>query len=123
VDERYEWAKKDIEKRVADSRYCQHFAVHEVEAWLLSQPGLLPPPVQKKLPGTATYPETVNFYEPPSYLLDRLYKEALRKNYKKVAYGQDLFNQLDPIAVRGRCPYFKRLSDDLIELAKLKGIT
>ncbi|MGH9843129.1 MAG: hypothetical protein ACREEM_30695 [Blastocatellia bacterium] len=43
-------------------------------------------------------------------------------NYKKVAYGQDLFSRLDPNIVRGKCPYFKRLCDDLVELSKEKGI-
>lgn len=123
VEERYEWAKNHIEKSVGYTSYCQHFAVHEVEAWILSQPDLLPPAVKKKLPGVAMHPETVNFNEPPAYLLDRLYEEALHKGYKKVANGSDLFSKLDPHVVRNKCPYFKRLSDDLVELAKKKGLS
>jgi hypothetical protein len=68
-------------------------------------------------------PETVNFNEPPSYLLDRLYREALKKKYKKVANGSDLFSKLDPRVVHEKCPYFKYLCDDLVELAKDKGVT
>jgi hypothetical protein len=123
VEERYEWAKGHIEKLVGESCYRQHFAVHEVEAWILSQPELLPPPVKKKLPGVAQHPETVNFDEPPAQLLDRLYQEALKKGYKKVANGSDLFSKLDPHTVCGKCPYFNRLCDDLAELAIGKGLT
>lgn len=123
VAERYEWAKGHIEKKVGAQGYRQHFAVHEIEAWILSQPDLLPPAVKKKLPGTAQHPETVNFNEPPAYLLDRLYEEALKRGYKKVANGKDLFSRLDASIVRSKCPYFKRLSDDLVELAKGKGLT
>jgi len=123
VEERYEWAQSHIEKKVGASGYRQHFAVHEVEAWILSQPDLLPPAVKRKLPGTAQHPETVNFNEPPAYLLNRLYEEALKKGYKKVANGRDLFSKLDPHTVCSKCPYFKRLCDDLAGLAKEKGLT
>lgn len=123
VSERYDWAKSHLESNVGLSSYRQHFAVQEVEAWILSQPDLLPPAVKKKLPGTARQPETVNFNEPPSYLLDRLYGEALKKKYKKVTNGSDLFSKLDPNVVHQKCPYFKRFCDDLIELANGKGMS
>lgn len=122
VEERYQWAKHYIEKSVGNSRYHQHFAVHEVEAWLLSQPTLFPDAVAKKLPGIVAHPEIVNFHEPPSYLLDRLYSEALKKGYKKTTNGKDLFSRLEPDVVRQKCPYFKRLSDELIKLAKQHGL-
>ncbi len=33
------------------------------------------------------------------------------------------FNGWQQNVVRGKCPYFKRLSDDLVELARGKGLT
>jgi hypothetical protein len=118
ANQRYDWAKSEIERRVGDPRLRQHFAVHDVEAWILSQPDLLPLAVQKKLPGKAAQPETLNFDLPPANLLDRLYREALGKHYKKRVYGEELFGKLDPNLVRHKCPYFKCLTDDLANLAR-----
>ena len=39
---KHAWAKADLERRVGDARFSQHFAVHETEAWLLSDPGIFP---------------------------------------------------------------------------------
>ena len=119
VDERFEWARAHLEKKVGDVRFRQYFAVHEVEAWLLSQPELLPAPVCRKLlPKATTQPETVNFNEPPAALLNRLYQEATGRGYKKRTFGAELFRKLDPEVVRDKCPYFRKLADDLVELAK-----
>ncbi len=118
VVERFDWAKAHLENQVNDPRFRQHFAVHDVEAWILSQPELLPPQVQKRLPGKSAKPEAVNFKEPPAELLDRLYKEATGRGYKKRTYGQELFRELDPQVVREMCPYFRRLADELVDLAK-----
>ena len=116
--ERFEWAKKHLEKKVDDPRFRQYFAVHDVEAWILSQPESLPLQVQRKLPGKSANPEAVNFKEPPANLLDRLYKEATGRSYKKRTYGEDLFRKLDPQVVREKCPYFRMLADELVDLAK-----
>ena len=105
-----------MQQRVNDPRYRHHFAIHEVEAWILSQPELLPPAVAKKLPGKVAQPETVNFNEPPAKLLDRLYNEVLRKDYKKVVEGIKLFSKLDPLVVYNKCPAFKGLANDLLDL-------
>jgi hypothetical protein len=74
--DRFEWAKTHLETKVNNPRFRQYFAVHDVEAWILSQPELLPVPVKKKLLAASAQPETVNFNEPPAYLLNRLYEEA-----------------------------------------------
>jgi len=118
ANQRYDWAKSEIERRVGDPRFRQHFAVHDVEAWILSQPDLLPLTVQKKLPGKAAQPETINFDQSPANLLDRLYQEALGKHYKKRVYGEELYGKLDPNLVRQKCPHFKCLTDDLANLAR-----
>jgi hypothetical protein len=75
-----------------------------------------PAEVKKKLPSKAAQPEAVNFDEPPAKLLNRLYGEALRKDYKKVVEGTKLFHKLNPELVYQSCPSFKALADDLLGL-------
>jgi hypothetical protein len=118
VHERFNWAKTKLEKEVAQSRFRQYFAVHEIEAWILSDPNILPRDVQRKLPDKTKQPETVNFDEPPAYLLNRLYEETTGRSYKKRTYGEELFRKLDPQIVYDRCPYFKKLADELTELSR-----
>jgi Domain of unknown function (DUF4276) len=94
IQEKYLWARQGIERQVNDPRFRQHFAVHEVEAWLLSQPDLFPAEVRKRLPDDP--PEGVDFDEPPAKLLRRLYRDCLQREYKKVVDGQRLFSRVDP---------------------------
>lgn len=115
--DRYLWAKSEIERRVDHPKFRQHFAVHELEAWLLSEPANLPPEVCRALPGNSATPEQVNFNEPPAKLLERLYKTRLSRSYRKVIDGTNLLKCLDPaIAVR-KCPHLKHLLDDMLGLA------
>ncbi|HVR98637.1 MAG TPA: DUF4276 family protein [Thermoanaerobaculia bacterium] len=118
ADERYIWAKTHLEERVDHPRFRQHFAVHETEAWLLSQPENLPPEIRKALPGKCSKPETVNFDEPPAKLLDRLHREKLRRPYRKVIDGVNLFQDLSPDRASERCPYLKGLLEDMLSLAQ-----
>lgn len=115
--DRYAWAKDHLEKAVNHPQFRQHFAIHETEAWLLSDPTILPRPVAAALPGRAAKPETVNFDEPPAKLLERLYKEKLHKGYKKVIDGANLFADLKPEVAYGKCPSLQRLMDDMLQLA------
>jgi hypothetical protein len=118
ADQRYDWVVRHLEKLVDRPRFRAFAAVHEVEAWLLSQPELLPAPVRNGLPGRCERPETVNFDEPPAKLLDRLYSTHLHKGYKKGTYGRDLFGRLDPERARQRCPRLASLLDAMLELAQ-----
>jgi hypothetical protein len=119
---RYSWAKSDLEKRVNDQNYRQFFAVHETEAWLLSDPDIFPPAIRKALPGKTQHPETVNFDEPPSKLLQRLYKEKIKRTYKKVTHGKALFDRLDPAIAYKKCPYLRELFDEMLKLAREAGL-
>lgn len=74
VDQKYRWGKKHIEDIVNNRRFHQYFAVHELEAWLLSDPSIHPASVAKAIPAGRD-PETINFTEPPKALLKRLYRE------------------------------------------------
>ena len=116
--ERYDWAKDYIEKKVEQpTKFYQFFAVHEVEAWLLSEPNIFPIKVKKAFPGKIQNPETVNFDEPPAKLLERLYPLHIGRSYKKVVNGKELFGKLDPDVAYQKCPKLKELLDKMIELA------
>lgn len=122
ADDRYAWAKDHLQKRVDHPKFRQHFAVHDFEAWLLSEPSLLPALVKRALPGRAAQPEIVNFDEPPAELLRRLYSEKLKKTYKKVTDGTNLFLQLAPQVAHEKCPYLSQLLDDMLALARGAGL-
>ena len=122
ASERYAWAKKHLEERVGHSRFRQHFAIHETEAWLLADPEILPREVRKALPGRSSQPETVNFDEPPAKLLSRLYREKAGRGYKKLIDGAGLFRSLSPDRAREKCPALRALLDDMLELAQASSI-
>lgn len=86
------WAKEHLENRVGNPRFRQHFAVHELEAWLLAAPAVLPRELRSSLPKAP--PEKVNFLEPPARLLDRLYLSRLDRRYRKTTDGTNLFRAL-----------------------------
>lgn len=110
-DEKYEWAKKSIEERVSHPKFRQFFAVHELEAWLLSNPDLFPKGIKDALGEASKDPENVNFITPPSKLLDNLFRQQIRKTYKKVSYGKQFFDKLDPEIAYGRCSKLKQMLD------------
>ena len=118
---RYEWAKSHLEGRVGHSRFRQFFAVHELEAWLLSVPSLFPTDIARGFPGRASNPEDVNFNEPPAKLLARLYWEKTRRSYKKIVDGKQLFDKLDPNAAYEKCPMLREMLDEMLRLAVEAG--
>lgn len=115
---RYSWAKEHLESKVNHSKFRQFFAVHEIEAWLLSNPDLFPTEIKKALQKNAQRPESINFDEPPAKLLNRLYKGT----YKKVTHGSEFFNKLDPTIAYQKCPRLKELLDEMLKLAKEAGL-
>jgi hypothetical protein len=60
----------------------------------------------------------VNFDEPPSYLLNRIFRQRLRRPYKKVIDGKNLFLELTPEVARERCPYLRQMLDEMLTLAQ-----
>jgi len=92
--------------------FRQHFAVHEVEAWLLAYPERWPADVRgriKKRP-----PERVNFKEPPAKFLKRI----LRGRYKKTVSAKNLFPVVDPQAAIDKCPFLRLFAEDLLAIAR-----
>lgn len=122
VDARYEWAKAKIESEVNHMKFRHFFAVHELEAWLLSEPELFPPEVRGGFPGRHAQPETINFTEPPAKLLERLYTTKLHRKYKKTTNGAELFARLTPETARDKCPRLREMLDELLRLAEGAGI-
>ncbi len=117
-DERYNWAKNNLEKRVGQSRFFQFFAVHEVEAWLFSDPSVFPNSVRTQVAGLSQYPERVNSANPPAKRLNSIYHRRTGRKYKKLVYGKDLFSKIDPDVVYRKCPRLKDLLDVMLKLAR-----
>lgn len=120
--ERHDWATSHFEDAVGHPKFRMFFAVHEIEAWILSQPQLLPPAIRNGLPGRIAQPESVNFNEPPAKLLDRLYRTHTDSDYKKIVYGKSLFDRLDPSVAYEKCPYLAKMLDDILEMARRSGL-
>ena len=120
--ERMDWMVEKLQKDVGEESFRVFFAVHEVEAWLLSDPSLFPPSVTQALPGKVRQPESVNFGEPPAKLLERLYREKHNRHYKKVTDGSELFKKLNPDLVYKKCPIFSRMMQEMLALARGAGL-
>ncbi len=116
--QRYDWAKQYMEQLVSEQKFFQFFAVHEVEAWLLSDPEIFPQKVKNAFPKKIDRPETVNFTEPPAKLLERLYSLHTHRSYKKVVHGRELFGKLNPEIASQKCPKLRALLDKMLELAR-----
>lgn len=116
IDEKYAWAVEYFEGLVKDARFRMFLAVHEIEAWLFSQPDVFPESVRMAVQNQAE-PETIDFEKPPSRLLNEFYDETLRRDYKKVTDGALLFDKLDPSIAYGKCPYLRKLLDGIASLA------
>jgi hypothetical protein len=123
VKDRYEWGVQHYERLVGNAKFRMFFAVHETEAWLLSDPAIFPREVRDlvKKP-LRDRPESVNFDKPPAYRLDELYKLAFGRGYKKTTQGKLLFDKLDAEAASGKCPYLKRMLEQMLALAKGAGL-
>lgn len=92
--------------------FRQHFAVHEVEAWLLAYPERWPSDVRDQI--SRRRPEEVNFNEPPAKFLRRV----LRGYYRKTVSARNLFPVVAPQTAIDKCPFLKLLAKDLLEIAK-----
>jgi hypothetical protein len=115
VEERVNWGTKKLEDMVGHPRFKHYFAVHELEAWLLSDPQIFPNPVSKVLPSRE--PELINMQQPPKALLRNLYRTKTKGSYKEIINGTDLFGRLDPNLAYQRCPHLRQMLDDMLDLA------
>lgn len=118
ASERYDWGKRKIEKIVNQPQFRHFFAVHETEAWLLSDPSIFPREIKEALPKTMAQPEKINFDEPPAKLLNKIYLAKTGKKYKKRTGGRKLFEKLDPNIAYRQCPKLKEMLDEMLKLAQ-----
>jgi hypothetical protein len=119
--ERTKWAKSEIKKKCNHERFRHFFAVHELEAWLLSQPEIFPPELRKDIQTVSTKPEEVNFDSPPKQRLDRIFQDRLKRGYQPRIDGSKLFRQVNPNIVCDKCPLFQEMINELLNLAKKAG--
>lgn len=120
-EERRAWAIQEMETAVGNPRFRQFFAVHETEAWLLSDPSLFPEPMRTAVAKTSGKPEAVNFREPPSAMLDALYRDHRRRGYGKTTDGPDLLGRLDPDLAYCKCPALREMLDAMLQMALAAG--
>ncbi len=116
VAEKVSTAREQIRNLIPNhlgKRFFQHFAVHEVEAWLLAYPKKFPADVQGQI-GKIEKPETVDFNEPPAKFLNGI----LRGRYMKTVYAKKIFPYVDPQVAINKCPYLQKLATDLLAVAK-----
>ena len=116
--ERYTWAKQYLEEKVGQGRFSQFFAVHEVEAWLFSDPSIFPNSIKPSIQKISKSPEDINNTMPPAKRLNKIYSRQIKRSYKKIVYGKDLFAKLDPSVAYKKCPRLKELLDVMLKLAK-----
>ncbi|MCD6554826.1 MAG: DUF4276 family protein [Anaerolineae bacterium] len=121
-DTKIELARRQIMNLIAEPyrpHFRQHFAVHETEAWLLSDPRIFPPDIASALSSYDTnHPERIDFEEPPAQLLNRLWRRNRGRQYKKVTESRNRFPRLDPSLVYDRCPHFRQMMDEMLEFAR-----
>jgi hypothetical protein len=54
-------------------------------------------------------------------LLEKLYRSSTGGDYKQLAYGNALFEGLNPSVACQRCPHLKIMLDEMLRLAKASG--
>jgi len=115
LDDKVGEARKVIHQKVPrrlKNRFRQHFAVHELEAWLLAYPEQWPADVRQEIEKRP--PEAVDFDEHPAKFLRRI----LGRRYKKTVCARNIFPNVDPRVAIGKCPYLRRLAKDMLKVAR-----
>ncbi|MCD6217553.1 DUF4276 family protein [bacterium] len=116
--------KAAIENHVNHNQFRMFFAVHEFEAWLLSDPNVFQSNRRDELNKYSANPERVNFKNHPSKVIQDIYnKRKSKRSYKKTTDGCDLFSRLDPQVVYDKCPHFKMMLDEMVQMALAAGIS
>ena len=118
ANERHAWGVKHFEKAVDREKFRMFFAVHETEAWILSQPEIFPNEVKTSVAKLSGKPEGVNFEHPPSKRLIALYNAKTSRSYKKTTDGKALFQKLNPDTAADKCPRFRAMLTEMLRLAK-----
>jgi hypothetical protein len=122
ANDRYDWGKAHLEDKVKHPQFRQFFAVHELEAWLLSSPAIFPENMRNSIASKSERPEEVNSEEPPADFLKRVYKKFRPgQTYKKTTDGDELFAKIDPEIAAQKCPRLREMLDEMLKIAKAAG--
>ena len=121
VDAKCKWAQNYMQQQADNSKFRQHFAVHDLEAWLLSDATIFPKAVSEVI-SKIKKPETVNSMKWPSKLLAEIYETKAKSSYKKTTSGKELFGKLDPQIAYEKCPHLRLLLDDMLKMAQDAGL-
>ena len=109
---------RDMENRVGDARFRMFFAVHELEAWLLSQPEIFPKPIAHAVSRISNAPEDVDFDAPPSKRLCEFFQQETGRKYKKTTHGIQYFSKLDPEIAAQKCPELRRMLEVMLKMVQ-----
>jgi Domain of unknown function (DUF4276) len=120
---RADWCKAKLEKDVNNPKFRQFFAIHEIEAWLLSDFSNMPTLnlSTREKNKISNNPEAVNFNTPPAKLLKQQYN-AIGRIYDKKVEGKRIFDKLEAQKVYAKCPNFKLMMDEILSLAQAAGL-
>ena len=119
-EERYRWGVERFQHEVDHPKFRMFFAVHETEAWLLSQPDLFPTGIRERLKKHEKRPEAVNFTKPPSKRIGEAY-QSMQRTYRKTIDGPNLFSKADPEIAYEACQHLKLMLDTMLNLAREAG--
>ena len=122
ASQRVNWATNNLSQKVGLERFRIFFAVHELEAWLLSEPQIFPREISQRFPRKIEQPESVNFDTPPAKLLGDMYWRQYRRQYRKIVDGSNLFGKLNPSIVYQKCPFFAEMMNEMLRLAQQAGL-
>jgi hypothetical protein len=122
ADQRSDWTKPHFEKKVKHPKFRTFFAVHEIEAWFLSDITLFSSQLRGSLKAKTRQPERVNFDDPPKKLLKRLYREKLKRDYMETTQGREFFSRLNPKDVADVCPHFRAMLEEMVTMARRAGL-
>jgi len=118
------WAASELERRAdLGPRFRAFFAVHDIEAWLWSQPDVFPRGVAAAVGADKRGPEEVDENSPPSQRLKALYRERCDKGYMKTVHGPSLFQKLDAELAYAKCPHLAEMLDWMLEKARAAGLS
>ena len=104
------------------SMFTPHFAVREVETWILTDRELLE---RYNLKGVKEYedPEReINTNKKPSVYLEELFRNNGMRKYKKTVDGVNLLGDLNIRLIYQKCPNFKKLIDDILRVLEIENI-
>ena len=117
IEARLKHLEQVIVSRVAEpyrKKFKQHFAVHEVEAWIFADERAL----SKQLAGarvpSEAHPEELNTGNHPAKRLASLYSKH-GQTYIKSVDGPLLLKAGEPELIYDKCPHFRLFIDDVLE--------